>query len=168
MTFATLNRAFPLVLAIHNLEELRRYDDFASGFSLPRFPGRRDRATMRAAALVLTAIAVINSGVTYLVDGSTELLISEIATFALAVNALVHCALSFLRRRVVPGTLSAALVVLPYTAIAIVVMRHDHRVPMGAPGQTALTAVIALVVAVVSAWWVGRAIVALVHRRQGR
>ncbi len=48
-----------------------------------------------------------------------------VAIFALLLNAISHCALSLKRHRVLPGTWSATLLILPYSLVAITVMRAD-------------------------------------------
>jgi hypothetical protein len=71
----------------------------------------------------LTLAAAVSGALTYAYKSAVLLAISKIAIFALLLNALGHCILSLKRRELLPGTLSAVALVLPYSAVAIVIMR---------------------------------------------
>ena len=65
------------------------------------------------------------AGLAYVHKGGIYVALCNITIFAVMVNALGHCVLSLKRRTLVPGTLSAALLVLPYSIGAIASMRID-------------------------------------------
>jgi hypothetical protein len=123
MTFVAVNLLFPVVLAIHSFEEYSRYDDFIRAYH-PRL-GKKlaTRRVFRDALILLTLAAAVSGALTYAYKSAVLLAISKIAIFALLLNALGHCILSLKRRELLPGTLSAVALVLPYSAVAIVIMR---------------------------------------------
>jgi hypothetical protein len=70
-------------------------------------------------------------------------------------NCLGHCFLSLKRHALVPGTLSGAVLVLPYSVIAIFLMRTDFRDSfLGLFGYAAIGA-IATPVAIAAFLWLG-------------
>jgi hypothetical protein len=122
MSFPALNLLFPVVLAIHNLEEYSRYDDFMRAYHV-RLPAKfTTRPVMRDATVLLTLAVAVLDGLTYFYKGAVLVAISETAIFALMLNGVGHCILSLKRRSLIPGTLSAVALVLPYSAIAIASM----------------------------------------------
>ena len=128
MTFSVLSLLFPVVLAIHNLDEYSRYDDFVrTSFLLQQTKLRKliTRRVIRDAAILLTLGAAVLAAVTYVDKGAVPVAISKTAILALLLNGIGHCVLSLKRRTVVPGTLSAATLVLPYAALAIFTMRSE-------------------------------------------
>ncbi len=132
MTFAAFNLLFPVLLAIHNLEEYSRCDEF-----IRVYPGRlaqrfTTRRVVRDAATLLTLAAAGISVLAYALRAEILIRISQVAIFALALNAIGHCVVSIRRRRFMPGTFSAITLVLPYSAVAIVMMHVGLGEPMAA------------------------------------
>ena len=123
MTFRTLNLCFPLVLAIHNAEEYLHYDALMTVLPAASLRKRVTRRILRDALLLLTASAAFASAATYVSEDKRLLTLSRAATFALLLNGLGHGAASLVRRRWQPGTFSAVLLILPYSAAAIAAMR---------------------------------------------
>lgn len=125
MTFDGLILLFPIVLGIHNLDEYSRYDEFIAIYHRRLSRRITDRRVIRAAAVLLTGAAAVIVLLTYLYGTPTLHLISRVAVFALTLNALGHCGLSILRRKLVPGTRSAIALVFPYSAVAIYTMHSN-------------------------------------------
>ena len=113
----------PIVLAIHNLEEYLQHEDFINTYH----PGLSARLTARPATFwaitTLTAAVAFICVVAVLSKNQALLSISKISIGAVMLNAVSHCLLSLKRRRWVPGTRSACFLVLPYSVIALIVMR---------------------------------------------
>ena len=104
MTFAALNLLFPLVLAAHNADEFRRYEDFVREYH-GRLPvGLATRNVMRIAAILLPVAAAALAVPTYLWKPPALMTIARIAILALMLNAISHCVLSLKRRSMLPGT----------------------------------------------------------------
>ncbi|MBV8275647.1 MAG: HXXEE domain-containing protein [Verrucomicrobia bacterium] len=126
MTFAVFNLLFPIVVAVHNIDEYRGYEEFVRSY-----PGwlaeKLTRKVVGWAALLLTlAVTALALG-TYFYQNDFLLMVSKIAIIGLALNCIGHCFLSLKRRALVPGTLSGAILVLPYSVIAVFMMRTDFR-----------------------------------------
>jgi hypothetical protein len=125
MTFPALNLLLPAVLAVHNIDEYSRYDQFVRLYQR-RIPERfTTRRVMRDAMILLTLTAAVISALTYLFRTPALLSVSKIAVFALMLNAIGHCVQSLTKRRMMPGILSAITLVLPYSIAAIMLMRSQ-------------------------------------------
>jgi hypothetical protein len=126
MSFAALNLLFPIVVAVHNIDEYRGYTDFVRSY--PSWLAEKLTRRVLGWAVILLTSAVTALGVaTYFYQNDVLLVVSKIATIGLALNCLGHCFLSLKRRALVPGTVSGALLVLPYSVIAVFMMRTDFR-----------------------------------------
>ena len=113
---------FPVVLAIHNLDEYSRYEEFVRIYHT-RLPIRLTaRRTIFWAAATLTAAAIFICVGAVVSKSQVLLLISKASICALMLNAVSHCLLSLKRGRWLPGTRSACILVLPYSVIALIVM----------------------------------------------
>jgi hypothetical protein len=124
MTFAAVNLLFPVVVALHNFEEYHGYADFVRSY--PAWLAEKlTRRVVGWAAILLTLTVTALAVATYFYRTEVLLAIAKIAIIGLALNCLGHCILSITRRRVVPGTLSGAVIVLPYSLIAIMLMRTN-------------------------------------------
>jgi hypothetical protein len=80
-------------------------------------------------------------------------------------NAISHCVLSLKRRRILPGTLSAALLVLPYSVVAIMITHsesgdsYSDLALLAALGALTVPLAIALFIGLgygISRWEIGR------------
>lgn len=129
MTFGAVILLLPLVLSIHNLDEYTHHPEFARWQRSPlpeRFATRRVFAW---AAMLLTLTVAIVSLLTYRYEYPLLRSIWIVSMFALAWNALGHCALSAARRSLLPGTRSAGALVLPYAGIAIFALHVSLAIP---------------------------------------
>ncbi len=123
MTFQTYILLFPLVLAIHNMDECGRHDEFARAYH-SRLPGRlRSRAATLFGMTAVTVVVAGLSSLTFLLRSPGLLFLSKVAVCAFLLNAVGHCLLSIMRRHMLPGTLSALTLVLPYCVIALIILR---------------------------------------------
>jgi hypothetical protein len=125
LPFDVLQLLFPAVLAIHNLDEYCRRDDFTRAFQSWLSAKHVRRSVIRDAAILLTLAVTTLCVLTYLYRSAALLTLSKIAIFALMLNAVGHCFLSLKRRTLVPGTISAVALVLPYSILAITIMRTN-------------------------------------------
>jgi hypothetical protein len=117
--------SLPLVMAVHNLDEYAKHEDFVDAYH-PRLSKKLTaRPVIRNAVVLLTASVAALAGLAYMYEGGVAGTVCKVAVFALLLNAISHCVLSLKRRRVLPGTLSAALLVLPYSVVAVVIMRFE-------------------------------------------
>ena len=143
MTFAAFNLLFPIVVAIHNLDEYRDYGDF-----IRSYPGwLADKLTRKVvgwAAILLTLAITALAVATFFYQNGVLLMVSKVAIIGLGLNCLGHCFLSLKRRALVPGTLSGALLVLPYSVIAVFMMQSNLKDSLQALfGYAAICAIVA-------------------------
>ena len=127
MSFRAINLFFPVVLAIHNVEEYAGFDEFARSYQCSPIEKIMTRPVMRGALLMLTAGAAVNSAATFKADRGMPCVLSRVGTFSLLFNAVGHCLLCFVRRRSAPGTVSSILVILPYSALAVAAMLTPRK-----------------------------------------
>jgi hypothetical protein len=114
---------FPVVLAIHNIDEYSHYEDFVRAYRLPIARKLATRPVVRNAATPLTLTVGVLDALTYVDKSSALMKVSKMAISAIVLNGIGHCILSVKRRTLAPGALSAVVLVLPYSALSIVVMR---------------------------------------------
>jgi hypothetical protein len=154
MTFAAFNLLFPIVVAIHNIDEYRGYTDFIRPY--PAWLAEKlTRRVVGWAAILLTLAVTALAVATYFYQNDVLLIASKIAIIGLALNCIGHCFLSLKRRALVPGTLSGAILVIPYSVIAVFMMRTDFQDSfLGLFGYAAIGA-IATPVAIGLFLWMG-------------
>ncbi len=161
MTVDVLVLLFPLVLAIHNLDEYLRYEDFIRIYH-PRLPAKlTTRTAVFWAATALTAFAALICIGAFISRSPTLMLIAKVSICALMLNAVSHCALSIKRRVLLPGTRSAGLLVLPYSVLALAVMRSHGGESAGDLLRYAALGAIAIPVAVACFLCIGYAIASI-------
>ncbi len=127
MTLVNFALLFPVVLAIHNIDEYVRYDDFIQAGYPSWLAKKLTRPIVRRAAVLLTLAAAVLVALTYFNRSDVLITISKVAIIALGLNGIGHCLLSLKNRAVLPGTLSAIVLVLPYSAIAVMMMLINSR-----------------------------------------
>jgi len=104
--------------------------------------------------ILLTLAAAVSGALTYVYKSAVLLTISRIAIFALLGDALGHCILSLKRRELVPGTLSAFALVLPYSGVAIVIMRASLGDSFWSLFRDAILGLILAPLAILSLLWI--------------
>lgn len=125
MTFAELNLLYPFVLAAHNAEEYLHFEDFARTY-MRHLPAQlRTREVTRNAMALLTCSSFVWTIGACLSGAKPLIAISKTAMFALGANAAGHCVLSLGRKRWVSGSISALVLILPYTCAAISLLRRE-------------------------------------------
>jgi hypothetical protein len=154
MTFAAFNLLFPIVVAVHNTDEYRGYEDF-----IRSYPGwlaeKLTRGVVGRAAILLTLTITALAVATYFYQNDVLLMASKIAIIGLALNCIGHCLFSLKRRALVPGTLSGMVLVLPYSVIAVLMMKTNLQDSFLALfGYAAIGAVI-IPISIGSFLWIG-------------
>jgi hypothetical protein len=123
MTFNALAVLFPIVLAIHNIDEYAGYEEFIATYHA-RLPNCfTDRASIfsAATALTITAALVCLAALKWQAPFLVQLV--KISICALLLNAFGHCALALKKHKWLPGTRSAVVFVLPFGALSLILMR---------------------------------------------
>ena len=157
MSFVTYNAFFPAILAIHNMDEYSRYDEFVRVHHRALPKKLVSRPVIRSAAILLSLFVALLDGLTYAYRSRGLIGLSKLAILALMMNAIAHCLLSLRRRSILPGTLSAATLVLPYSAIAIVVMRENFGDTAWSILRLSALGAFTAPVAAISSMWTGYA-----------
>ena len=135
MTSDGMALLLPVVVALHNAEEFALYGRFP-GACQPRLPAPlTTRAVVGGAMILVTVAAAVLAWAAYHAEDGYAHTAVRVAVFALLWNALGHGLLSLRRRTLLPGTVTALLVVLPY-AIASVLGIEAHA---GAPAKQLLS-----------------------------
>jgi len=115
----------PLLVAVHNVDEYARYDDFVRAYHSKFLAKRVSRPAMRNAQIAVTLFVAAIAGLSYIHKGGIYVALCTITILAFMENAIGHCVLSLKRRTLIPGTISSAVLVLPYSIVAIASMRTD-------------------------------------------
>lgn len=152
---------FPLVLALHNLDEYARYEAFVDAYH-SRLPAKlTTRPAVFWAATTLTIAAAVICLSAFLWQRPVLLLVAKVSICALLLNAVGHCLLSLKRRRWLPGTVSACILVLPYGLIALIVIWKSGGASAAAIIRYALLGAITIPLAVAVFLLVGNGIARL-------
>jgi hypothetical protein len=154
MTFAAFNLLFPIVVAVHNIDEYRGYEDFVRSYP-GWLAGKLTRQVVGRAMILLTLAVTALAVATYFYQNDVLLMASKIAITGLALNCVGHCLLSLKRRALVPGTLSGLVLVLPYSVIAVLMMRTDFQDSLSALVGYAVIGAIIVPIAIGSFLWIG-------------
>jgi Protein of unknown function with HXXEE motif len=161
LTFAALYLLFPIVLAVHNLDEYRH----ARG--LPPNPRARWYSSYlrghgaRVAMIVLTAAAAVVAVLNYTSHTKALTAAAELSVFALLFNAVGHILLSLANHAWQLGARSAAFLVLPYSLAVIAVMASESGQSVVALWPVAVGGLIFLPAAILVALAIARAVCAL-------
>ena len=166
MTFIAINLLCPAVLAIHNIDEYSRYDDFVRAHHSRLLTKLTARRVVRNAAILLTLAVAVLTGLTYIRQSAVLVTLSKVAVFAILLNGIGHCALSLKRRKLDPGTLSAVALVMPYSFVSIVAMRSSFGDSFWSLLPCAIYGALAIPLATLSFLWIGYGFAYLAARTQ--
>ena len=168
MRFGTLILLLGLAAAVHNLVEWRGYEQFVKAYH-QRLSLRLSNRRVFGFALILLSVILLALGVVEWAEGpGWATMCSRVVVFALLVNALGHCAKSLSMRQLVPGTVSALLLIMPLALIAIYVMRRDYGDTESTLFLSFLASLALLPIAIYGSLWCGFAanwLLAAIKRR---
>jgi L-asparagine transporter-like permease len=164
MSFPALYLLFPVVLAIHNLDEY-----FASRHrtqqSRPSWLMRYYQSEVaRLAMMLLTVASVVVAVLNYVERDGKLNTVAELSVFALLFNAIGHVIVSLKARSFTPGTRSALIFVLPYSVLAIAAIRRGSGFSVTALWPVAIAGLVALPVAILVALAVARGLQSIARR----
>lgn len=155
MRFGTLILLLGLAAAVHNLEEWRGYEQFVKAYH-QRLSLRLSNRRVFGFALILLSVILLVLGVVEWAEGpGWATMCSRVVVFALLVNAVGHCAQSLRKRQLVPGTVSALLLLIPLASIAIYVMRRENGDSETTLILSFLASLAVLPLAIYSSLWAG-------------
>jgi len=145
----------PLIAAVHNIDEYSRYDDFVRAYHSRFLAKQVSRPAMRYTLIAVTLFVAVIAGLAYVHKGGIYVALCNVTIFAAMENAIGHCALSLKRRTLIPGTLSAAVLVLPYSIVAIASMRADLATSYSSLLLFAASGAVAMPLFIVGFIWLG-------------
>lgn len=101
------------IFIIHNIEEYLSFD------RMLKLPGKKifNRKSFLFAIVLLSSLVVLFSVLNYFIDSEVLQKINIVILFALSVNAVQHVIASLRHRRMLPGTYSAAFLILPFAVL---------------------------------------------------
>ncbi len=125
MNSETWGLLLPVASLIHTAEEYWSFDEFRQAF-LPSQDQKFQKRSVFAGALIIitlfiAAIALSN----YLVGGKILQFLTTLIALALQLNAIQHLFLSSCKGKIVPGTLSAVLVVIPSCLLYLMQLKNE-------------------------------------------
>jgi hypothetical protein len=138
MNICALGLLFPMILAIHNAEEYFRHAQFARIFHSRLASRFLARPVIRMAMILLTIAATTLSVLAWIYRTPVLVDAVVVASFALMLNAFGHVMVSMRCRALTPGTISAAALVLPYSAAVIATLRMNEGMSWAWMGRMAL------------------------------
>lgn len=152
-------KIYALILAaifiVHNVEEYLSFDEMKKmGF---KFLGKNrvTRGAFLFAITFLSLLVVLLSVLNYLFDNDLFQKANTIVLFALTINALQHVIASIWHRRVLPGTLSAAFLILPFTVFYFI--KHQEAMKWDFLGyfEYAIVSIAIMVLSIYGSLWLG-------------
>jgi len=145
----------PLLVAVHNLDEYARCDDFIRAYHSRFLAKRVSRPAMRYTMIAVTLFVAVIAGLAFVHKGGISVALCNVTILAFMENAIGHCVLSLKRRTLVPGTLTAAVLVLPYSVVAIASMRADLASSYSSLLLLAACGAVAMPLFVIGFLWLG-------------
>ncbi len=115
MNTQILSLLLPILFIIHNIEEYRHFSEFRT-FYLKKVNEKLRHKKVFLFALLFLSFVV--SGIcisNFYIKNSSIQLATTIVTLSLFLNAIQHCLSSLRVRKILPGTVSTALLLIPYT-----------------------------------------------------
>lgn len=125
MLTTTLGLFIPIILTVHNAEE---YFAFEEMDKLPFFPCRERRVFLRA-LILLTLFASLIAFANYWMQGWQFM--TTILVLALLLNGMQHLLSSLWLKRVVPGTYTAAFLLIPYALLYLWAFSRESTFGVG-------------------------------------
>lgn len=164
MSSGAVSLALAVAFIVHNLEEWSGYDRLVQMFPGTIDERLRDR-TVFGYGLVFLSVTVVTVAALQWFD-ATQLasLFGLVIALALFFNALWHCAASLLWCEVLPGTVSALLLILPLSSFEIWVACRDQGSSLLVVILQGVLALILLPIMILTSLWLGYAIKRTVER----
>ncbi|HEV2614120.1 MAG TPA: HXXEE domain-containing protein [Gammaproteobacteria bacterium] len=145
----------PVIFILHNIEEYVSFDP--SAWSFYRFIGNEfyNRAVFFYALCLLSITVIVAVTLNYIYAGSLLHALVVITFFSIFINSLEHCAVSLWRRKILPGTISSVLLIIPFSLYALIVGHKDMFVGIQGALNYVFVSFIVMVVAVFLGLWSG-------------
>ncbi len=120
----------PVAAIIHNAEEYVSFDKFRQSFLSKLDPKLQERRVFAWALLIITLFITVITVSNYFVGSAILQFLTTLIALALQLNAIQHLFLSFKTEKLVPGTISAVLVVMPACLLYLMQLKMEiHYTP---------------------------------------
>lgn len=117
--------ALPLIFILHNMEEYIYYDQFSEKFSKLAVMELNNRIIFLYAILILSLFVTVVLFVNYFYQSKISHFLVIIVFLAIFINGLQHCLDSLLEKRVLPGTVTSALFIIPFSLYALIKVKGE-------------------------------------------
>ena len=109
----------PVIFVLHNIEEYLYYDKFTNYY--PKFVDQKfnDQKVFLVAVSILSVAVALIAGLDYCFSNNIIKHLTVIVLFSVFINAIQHCICSLFFRKILPGTITSVLLIIPYAIIFI-------------------------------------------------
>ena len=154
------DKIYALILAaifiLHNIEEYLSFDKMPK-ISLMNLLGKKivTRHSFLFAITFLSFFVLAIGALNYLSENPIFYQINILVLFSLAINALQHLILSLKERRIMPGTLTAALLILPCSILYTMKLFESSKLDSWSFLKYALLSPIVMFISIYISLWLG-------------
>jgi hypothetical protein len=129
MNFNILFLILAFVFIVHNIEEWLKYEDLmriAHKMAHKKVnPKLIDRFVFGTALIILSLVVFTISIIELILYPHFVMIFTKIIIFSVFFNAIWHCIVSILEKRLIPGTISALTLIIPISLLLIYMMFND-------------------------------------------
>lgn len=149
------DKIYPLLLSaifiIHNLEEYLSFDQ------MPKMIFKKivNRRSFFFSINILSLFVILSSILNYFLENRILQRINLLILFSLAINSIQHLVLSFWRRKLVPGTISATLLMLPCSLLYFHALFEKEKLDGFTFIMYLILSPIVMSIAIISTLWIG-------------
>lgn len=116
---------FPVIFILHNVEEVISYKKFKIPFIRVFKAILTDPNVFRHAVIFLSLIVLSVMLCDYFIVNNVLSMLTLIIICSLLVNGLQHCMSSLFFRQFLPGTYTSVFLMIPFSAIYIILMSNE-------------------------------------------
>lgn len=112
--------ALPIIFILHNIDEYIFFDRFKETFF--KFANKEvyTREVFRNAVILLSLFVICILALNYFYTNSVLETLTILTFVAISINGLQHCIGSLIYKKMAPGTISAACLILPFAIYVLV------------------------------------------------
>ena len=113
----------PIIFVIHNIDEYLSYSRLVDYYFKFIDPKLKDPKVFLYAVSILSIVVVLIVWVSYFYCNKITKFLTMIVFFSIF-NAIQHCIHSLFFRKILPGTITSILLIIPYSIIFIINMKN--------------------------------------------
>lgn len=150
------DKIYPLLLStifiIHNLEEALFFDQMPNIHIFKKIMNRR---SFLFSISILSLFVLVSALLNYFLENRAMQRINLLILFSLAINSIQHLVLSFWHRKLVPGTVSAALLMFPCALIYFFALFSKRKLDVFTFIEYLILSPFVMGIAIISTLWLG-------------